>query len=53
VAHFRFVFLAASDARLMENAADSPAAWAFELSSTERVLVRDVVDLVSGIRGST
>lgn len=43
VADFRFVFIAASDARLMERAADDPAEWIFEHSATEKVLVRDVV----------
>lgn len=44
MARFRLVYLATTAVRIMEHAADSPAAWAFELSSTERVLVRDVVD---------
>lgn len=46
---FRFVFLADSDVRLMPNAGDSPAAWAFEHGSTERVLVRDVLDHINGV----
>lgn len=49
MALFRFVFLADSDARLMRNAGDDPAAWAFEQSYAERVLVRDVLDHLDGV----
>ena len=49
MAQFRFVFLANSDTRLMQNAADSPAEWAFVHGAAERVVVRDVVDQLDGV----
>jgi hypothetical protein len=46
---FRFVFLANSDVRLMERAADPAASFRFELGSEGTALVRDVVEDHQGV----
>jgi hypothetical protein len=49
MASFRFLFDVASDARIMQKAADPAGAFRFELSSTELVLLRDVVNDQAGV----
>jgi hypothetical protein len=49
VRRFRFVYLANSDVRLMEKAADPPGRFCFEHSPTELVVVRDVIDYLDGV----